>query len=82
LQLAEALSEPGSPSPGTIKFHFLLKVRDLPCTHALSRSAPGRCPQEEMLKMKDDPDELLKTKGKFRMKNSDPDECMKIKDLR
>jgi hypothetical protein len=35
-----------------------------------------------MLKMQDDPDELLKTKGKFRTKNIDPDECMKIKELR
>ena len=47
-----------------------------------SRFAPGRCPQEEMLKMKDDPDELLKTKGKFRTKNIDPDGCLKIKELR
>jgi hypothetical protein len=35
-----------------------------------------------MLKMQDDPDELLKRKGKFRTKNMDPDECMKIKELR
>jgi hypothetical protein len=45
-------------------------------------SAPGRSPQEEMLKMKDDPDELLKTKGKFRTKNIDPDDYLKIKELR
>jgi hypothetical protein len=32
--------------------------------------------------MKDDPDELLKTKGNFRTKNMDPDECLKIKELR
>ena len=32
--------------------------------------------------MKDDPDELLKTKGKFRTKNTDPDEYMKINELR
>ena len=38
--------------------------------------------REEMLKMKDNPDELLKTKGKFRTKNIDPDECLKIKELR
>ena len=37
---------------------------------------------EEMLKMKDDPDELLKTKGKFRTKNIDADDCMKTKELR
>ena len=48
-----------------------------------SSFAPGRRPREkEMLKMKDDPDELLKTKGKFRTKNTDPDDCMKIKELR
>jgi hypothetical protein len=35
-----------------------------------------------MLKMKVDPDELLKTKGKFRTKNIDPDGCLKIKELR
>ena len=46
-----------------------------------SRSAPGLRPKR-MLKMKDDPDELLKTKGKFRTKNIDPDDCMKIKELR
>jgi hypothetical protein len=34
-----------------------------------------------MLKMKDDPDELLKTKGKFRTENAYPDEYMKIKEL-
>jgi hypothetical protein len=32
--------------------------------------------------MKVDPDELLKRKGKFRTKNIEPDECMKIKELR
>jgi hypothetical protein len=35
-----------------------------------------------MLKMEDDPDELLKTKGKFRMKNIYPDGCLKTKELR
>ena len=35
-----------------------------------------------MLKMKVDPDELLKTKGKFKMKKLDPDGCLKIKGLR
>jgi hypothetical protein len=34
-----------------------------------------------MLKMQDDPDELLKTKGKFWTENTDPDEFMKIKEL-
>jgi hypothetical protein len=34
-----------------------------------------------MLKIKVDPDELLKTKGKFRTKNIDPDGCLKTKDL-
>ena len=48
-----------------------------------SSSAPRRCPkEEEMLKMEDDPDELMKTKNKFRTKNIDPDECLKIKELR
>ena len=46
-----------------------------------SRSEPGHCPKE-MLEMKDDPDELLKTKGKFRTKNIDPDDCLKITELR
>jgi hypothetical protein len=32
--------------------------------------------------MKDDPDELLKTKGKRKRKRIDPDDCMKIKGLR
>ena len=31
--------------------------------------------------MKDDPDELLKTKGKFEIKNNDPDGCLKTMDL-
>ena len=31
--------------------------------------------------MKDDPDGLLKTNGKFRAKNIDPDGCLKIKEL-
>ena len=44
-------------------------------------SEPGRRPKE-MLKMQDDPDELLKTKGKFRTRNTDPDACLKIKELR
>jgi hypothetical protein len=35
-----------------------------------------------MLKMQDDPDELLKTKGKLKPKKLDPDECMKMKELR
>jgi hypothetical protein len=34
-----------------------------------------------MLKMQDDPDELLKTKVKFKMKKLDPDGCLKIKEL-
>jgi hypothetical protein len=34
-----------------------------------------------MLKMKVDPDELLKTKGKFRTKNINPDGYLKTKDL-
>ena len=32
--------------------------------------------------MKNDPDELLKKKDKFRTKNIDPDGCLKIKELR
>jgi hypothetical protein len=54
-----------------------------------SQSVSQLCParhritkEEEMLKMQVDPDELLKTKGKFRTKNIDPDECVKIKELR
>jgi hypothetical protein len=48
-----------------------------------SSSAPRRCPkEEEMLKMEDDPDELLITKGKFKPKKTDPNECLKIKELR
>jgi hypothetical protein len=38
--------------------------------------------REEMLKMQDDPDELLKTKGKFKLKMLDPDDYLKIKELR
>jgi hypothetical protein len=34
-----------------------------------------------MLKMQDDPDELLKTKGKRKRKTIDPDDCMKTKGL-
>jgi hypothetical protein len=34
-----------------------------------------------MLKMKDDPDELLKTKGEKRSRNIDPDGCLKTNDL-
>jgi hypothetical protein len=62
LRLAEAPPEPSSPSPRTIKFHFLLKARDLPRTIALFEVRTGRCPQEEMLKMQDDPDECMKIK--------------------
>jgi hypothetical protein len=82
LRLAEAPPEPSSPSPRTVKFHFLLKARDLPRTSALFEIRTGALPQEEMLKMKDDPDELLKTKGKLRPKKLYPDDCMKIKELR
>jgi hypothetical protein len=82
LRLAEAPSEPSSPSPRTIEVHFLLKARDLPCTHALFEVRTRAVTQEEMLKMKDDPDELLKTKGKFRTKNINPDELLKTKELR
>jgi hypothetical protein len=64
-----------------IEFHFLLKARDLSRCSYFSRPEPGRCPKE-MLKMKVDPDELLKTKGKFRTKNIDPDGCLKTKELR
>jgi hypothetical protein len=78
----QALSDPSSPSLRTIEFHFLLKTRGLPCTSALFKIRTGAATQEEMLKMKDDPDELLKTKGKFRTKNIEPDDCMKIKELR
>ena len=46
-----------------------------------SRSAPGGDPKE-MLKMKDDPDELLKKNGKFRTRNIDPDGYLKRKELR
>ena len=31
--------------------------------------------------MKDDPDELLKTKGKIESQNIDPDACLKTKGL-
>ena len=65
-----------------IEFHFLLKARDLPRTSALFEVRTGAVTQEEMLKMKDDPDELLKTKGKFRTENTYPDGCLKIKELR
>jgi hypothetical protein len=41
---------------------------------------PGRR-TKEMLKIQDDPDELLKTKGKFKPKKLDPDGCLKIKEL-
>jgi hypothetical protein len=82
LRLAEAPSEPSSPSPRTIEFHFLLKTRDLPCISALFKVRTGAVTQEEMLKMKDDPDELLKTKGKFRTKNIEPDDFLKTKELR
>jgi hypothetical protein len=37
---------------------------------------------QKMLKMQDDPDELLKTKGKLNLKKLDPDGCLKIKELR
>jgi hypothetical protein len=36
---------------------------------------------QEMLKMQDDPDESLKTKGNLRLKKFDPDGCLKIKEL-
>jgi hypothetical protein len=63
------------------EFHFLLKARELPRTSALFEVRTGAVTQK-MLKMKVDPDELLKTKGKFRTKNIDPDGCLKIKELR
>jgi len=69
-------------SLGTIEFHYLLKAWDLPCTRALFEVRARAVTQEEMLKMKDDPDELLKTKGKFRTKNIEADGCLKIKELR
>jgi hypothetical protein len=78
----QAPSDTSSPSPRTIEFHFLLKARDLPCTHAPFEVRTGAVTQEEMLKMQDDTDEFLKTKGKFRTKNIDPDDCLKIKELR
>jgi hypothetical protein len=65
-----------------IEFHFLLKARDLPRTSALFEVRTGAVTQEEMLKMQDDPDELLKTKAKFKMNKLDPDGCLKIKKLR
>ena len=64
-----------------IEFPFLLKARDLPRTSALFEVRTWAVTQK-MLKMKDDPDELLKTKGRFRMKKLDPDGCLKIKELR
>jgi hypothetical protein len=36
---------------------------------------------QEMLKMQDDPDESLKTKGNLRLKKFDPDGCWKTKEL-
>jgi hypothetical protein len=60
---------------------FLLKAWDLPRTRALFEVPTGAVTQK-MLKMQDDPDELLKTKGKFRLKKLDPDGCLKIKELR
>ena len=64
----------------------MLQTRDLPRTGALFEVRTGAVTQrgvpKEMLKMKDDPDELLKTKGKFRTKNIDPDEYLKTKELR
>jgi hypothetical protein len=36
---------------------------------------------KEMLKMKDDPDELLIRKGKLRREKGEPDGCIKIKEL-
>jgi hypothetical protein len=65
-----------------IEVNFLLKARDLQRRSALFEVRTRAVTQEEMLKMQDDPDELLKTKGKFRTKNIHPDECMKIKELR
>jgi hypothetical protein len=83
LRLAEAPPEPSSQSLREIEFYFLLKTRDLPRTSALFEFRAGALsPREEMLKMKDDPDELLKTKGKFRTKNINPDDYLKIKELR
>jgi hypothetical protein len=41
-----------------------------------------RAVTQKMLKMQDDPDELLKTKGKLKLKKLDPDGCLKIKELR
>ena len=63
-----------------IKFKFALKAPDLSRTSALFEVRTGALTQK-MLKMQDDPDELLKTKVKFKMKKLDPDGCLKIKEL-
>ena len=44
-------------------------------------SRDGIAGHKKMLKMEDDPDELLKTKGKLRREKFDPDGCLKIKEL-
>jgi hypothetical protein len=61
---------------------LLLEARDSPRTSACFDGGTGAVTWKEMLKMKDDPDELLKTKGKFRTRNIDPDGYLKIKELR
>ena len=60
---------------------FVLKARDLLHTCALFE-VRTRAVTQRMLKMTDDPDELLKTKGKLKWKKLDPDGCLKIKELR
>ena len=60
---------------------FLLKAQDLQRTGTLFEVRTGSVIEEKMLKMQDDPDELLKRKGKLRGEKLDPDGCMKIKEL-
>jgi hypothetical protein len=43
---------------------------------------PGERAGKKMLKMKIDPDELLKTKGSLKWRTIDPDEYLKINWLR
>src|ERR1019366_3772535 len=80
LRLAEVPSEPSSQSHDRIPLPA--QGTGLTAQQLLFEIRTGAVIQEKMLKMQDDPDELLKTKGKFRTKNIDPDGCLKIKELR
>jgi hypothetical protein len=50
--------------------------------HTLITVRSGAIGTQKMLKMKIEPDELLKTKGKLKPKIIDPDGCLKINELR